>query len=71
MQDLQSSCLLDIATQVKGEVKVEDVSNGSEEDEYIFTITVEGTGSEQVYAWSVICVLFMIKMLYLHFRDTR
>jgi activator of HSP90 ATPase len=32
---------------VKGEVKVEDVSNGSEEDEYIFTITVEGTGSEQ------------------------
>jgi len=34
--------------QIKGELKVEEVANASEEDDFIFTITVEGSGSEQV-----------------------
>lgn len=34
--------------QVTGELKVEEFSNHSEEDEYIFTVTVVGSGTEQV-----------------------
>jgi hypothetical protein len=34
--------------QIKGEIKVEEVSNGSEEDEYIYSATVVGTGADEV-----------------------
>ena len=39
---------LDYFVQIKGEFKVEDVSNGSEEEDYIYTVTVDGIGTEQV-----------------------
>ena len=34
--------------QIKGEIKIEEVANGSEEDEYLYSATVVGTGAQEV-----------------------
>jgi hypothetical protein len=33
--------------QIKGEYKIEEFSSGNDEDDFIFTATVEGSGPEQ------------------------
>lgn len=34
-----------------GDVKVEEFASASDEDDYIFTVSVTGTGAEQVSDW--------------------
>lgn len=52
LYDLHITCLWEGQMEgneqlVKGELKVEEFSSGSEEEDYVFTTTVEGTGAAQ------------------------